>query len=400
MKLELVLAIVVALVLVVVAVPVGAYFVLQADPPEGPVTPTGATPKDTDWAMVEVVGGLEHPWAAVWLPGDAGMLITERPGRLRVFVDGELRREPVAGLPEIGAIGQGGLMDVDLHPDFTENRLVYFTAATGTRNANRTVLFRATLSEDLRTLSDVEEIYRVKRDKAGGQHFGSVIEWLPDGSLLLSIGDGGNPPVTLDGELIRKQAQNHATSFGKVLRMTDEGEPHPDNPYIDGEGAAPFVYTYGHRNVQGIARRPGTDEIWVTEHGAKGGDELNRLERGANYAWPEATYSTEYWGPAIADSATLEGTIDPHVVWTPALAPCGLAFYTGDAFSDWGGDLVAGGLVAQQIRHIHFDDAGDIVDQTTLQFDQRIRWVGMSPDAELFVLTDETPGGLYRIDPD
>lgn len=317
---------------------------------------------------------------------------------------------PIAGLPAVAAVGQGGLMDVSLHPEFATNRLVYFTASTGTKQANRTCLFRATLSEDLTQLTDVQELYRVSRDKAGGQHFGSIIEWLPDGSLLLSIGDGGNPPATLDGNFIRTYAQDPTLAFGKVLRMTDQGEPHPGNPFADGEGDAPYVYTLGHRNIQGIATRPSFipdahitstgPEVWVSEHGAKGGDELNLLTPGGNYAWPLATYSTEYWGPAIADSATLEGTVDPHVVWTPSLAPCGLAFYTGTDFPEWTGDLLAGGLASKQIRRVHFNTEGEIDGQTTLQFNQRIRWIGMSPGGELHILTDENDGGLYRIDPD
>jgi len=408
MKIPRLFKITAIVLLILILVPVSAFYILQADPPIGPVTPTGETTLDTNWTQVLIADGLVHPWAADWLPNDEGMLITERDGRLRLYINGELREIPIAGVPSVVAVDQGGLMDVKVHPDFVDNRLIYFTASTGTEKANRTALYKAALSEDLAELTEVTEIYRVSRDKSGGQHFGSIIAWLPDGSLLLSIGDGGNPPVRLDDELIRNQAQNPELAFGKVLRMTDDGQPHPDNPFIDGQGDAPFVYTYGHRNVQGIAIRPTDDEsseaaesldIWVTEHGARGGDELNKLEVGANYGWPKATYSVEYWGPSIADSATLEGANDPHIVWTPALAPCGLTFYTGDAFPEWKGDLLAGGLVARQIRRIHFNEAGEIDGHTTLQFDDRIRWVGMGPDGGLYILTDSPAGGLYRIDP-
>ncbi|MEM9064195.1 MAG: PQQ-dependent sugar dehydrogenase [Planctomycetota bacterium] len=368
-------------------------------PPEGPVTPVGETPLDTGWKQVEITRGLIHPWSAAWLPDGKTILLTEREGRLRVFTDGAIRLDPVEGLPEISGIGQGGLMDVKLHPGFERNRLVYFTAATGTQSANRTCLFRGRLSEDLTALTDVEELYRVSRDKRGGQHFGSVLTWLSDGSLLMSIGDGGNPPVRLDDDFIRNNAQNPELAFGKTLRMTENGEPHPDNPFFDGDGDAPYVYTYGHRNVQGVAIRPGTQELWSTEHGARGGDELNLLQKGANYGWPKATYSIEYWGPRISESATLEGALDPVAVWTPCIAPCGLTFYTGDAFPEWKGDLLAGGLVLKQIRRVHFNDTGEIEGQTTLQFDDRIRWVGMGPDGGLYILTDVTDGGLYRIEP-
>jgi len=370
-----------------------------AEPPSGPVTPTAETPLDQSWTQVEITRGLMHPWSAAWLPDGKTILLTEREGRLRVFADGALRLEPVEGLPEIAAVGQGGLLDIEIHPEFETNRLVYFTAATGSQNANRTTLQRGRLSEDLTRLTDVEELFRVSRDKRGGQHFGSVIEWLPDGSLLMSIGDGGNPPVSLDGEYIRNNAQNPELAFGKVLRMTEDGKPHPDNPFIDGPGDAPFVYTLGHRNVQGIAMRPGTQEIWATEHGARGGDELNLLEPANNYGWPEATYSIEYWGPRISDTATIDGGTQPEVVWTPCIAPCGLTFYTGDAFPEWNGDLLAGGLVLKQIRRVHFNDAGEIDGQTTLQFDERIRWVEVGPDGGLYILTDVIDGGLYRIEP-
>lgn len=375
---------------------------LSAQPgqaPKGPVEPVADAPLDTNWRQVEVTRGLMRPWSAVWLPGGDTMLITEREGRLRVLENGMLRLDPVEGLPPIAAIGQGGLLDIDIHPDFATNRLVYFTASSGTREANRTALFRATLSDDLTELRDVETLYQVPDDKEGGQHFGSVIQWLPDGSLLMTIGDGGNPPTRLNGEFIRNNAQNTASAFGKTLRLTADGQPHPDNPFAGGEGHAPYVYTYGHRNQQGLALRPGTDEIWATEHGARGGDELNRLLPGANYGWPEVTYSIEYWGPRISDIAARDDVADPDVVWTPCIAPCGLLFYTGDAFPEWQGDLLAGGLVLQQIRRVHFNDQGEIDGQTTLQFSERIRWVGQSPQGGLYILTDVIDGGLYRIEP-
>ncbi|MEO0630990.1 MAG: PQQ-dependent sugar dehydrogenase, partial [Planctomycetota bacterium] len=185
--------------------------------------------------------------------------------------------------------------------------------------------------------------------------------------------------------------------LGKVLRMDEDGNPVDGAPFA-GEGADPLVYSFGHRNIQGMAIRPGTDEIWASEHGARGGDELNVIEAGANYGWPEATYSIEYWGPKISDETEREGTVQPEVVWTPCIAPSGLTFYTGSAFPEWNGDLFAGGLVLRQIRRVDFED-GDIVGETTLQFEDRIRWVGMGPDGGLYVLTDEIDGGLYRIDP-
>jgi glucose/arabinose dehydrogenase len=369
--------------------------------PRGPVEPTGATPPETGWELVEVTSGLMHPWGAAWLPDGRTMLVTEREGWLRVVEDGQLRRAPVEGLPDdIFASGQGGLMDVQLHPAFADNRLVYLTMSTGTARANRTVLVRGRLSDDLTRLEDVEELFRVSRDKRGGQHFGSRILWLPDGNLMLSIGDGGNPPIELDGEPIRNKAQDLRTHFGKVLLMDEDGQPVPTAPFAadDDPETDPYVYSYGLRNIQGMAIRPGTDEVWSTSHGARGGDEANRITAGTNYGWPEVTYSVEYWGPRISETTERDDVAQPSVVWTPSIAPSGLTFYTGDAFPEWRGDMFAGGLVVRQIRRVDFED-GEIVGETTLQLEDRVRWVGMGPDGGLYVLTDATDGGLYRIEP-
>lgn len=369
--------------------------------PTGPVTPTASTKLEPGWALEEVTRGLMHPWGATWLPDGTTVLVTEREGRLRVVQNGRLSPRAVAGIPSnIFASGQGGLLDVEVHPRFEENRLVYITLSTGNNSANRTELIRGRLSEDLSRLERVESIFRVSPDKNGGQHFGSRILWLDDGTLLLSIGDGGNPPVSYNGEPIRNLAQDLSAHQGKLLRMDEDGNPVDDAPFArdNNDDTIPLIHAYGLRNVQGMAIRPGTDEIWVTSHGARGGDELNLITPGSNYGWPEVTYSVEYWGPRISDTAAREDVVQPLVVWTPCIAPSGLTFYTGDDFPQWQGDLFAGGLVLRQIRRIDFD-GGNIVGQTTLQFEQRIRWVETGPDGGLYVLTDETDGGLYRIVP-
>jgi len=366
--------------------------------PSGPVTPTGETPAETGWRLAEVTRGLMHPWGAVWLPDGRTMLITEREGRPRVVEDGVLRRDVVEGVPEVFASGQGGLMDVALHPDFERTRWVYLTMSTGSGQANRTELVRGRLREDLSRLEDVERLFRVNADKRGGQHFGSRLLWLEDGSLLMSVGDGGNPPIRHDGRLIREFAQDTSWQLGKVLRMNENGEALDDSPFAGDDEGDPYVYSYGHRNIQGMAIRPGTTEVWATEHGARGGDELNLIRPERNYGWPEVTYSVEYRGPRISDETSREGMVDPLVVWTPCIAPSGLAFYEGEDFPEWQGDLFAGGLVLRQIRRIDFED-GDIAGQTTLQLDDRGRWVGTGPDGEMYVLTDEIDGGLFRIEP-
>jgi glucose/arabinose dehydrogenase len=247
-------------------------------------------------------------------------------------------------------------------------------------------------------LRDVEQIFAVSQTKSGGQHFGSRIAWMNDGTMLLAIGDGGNPPVRLDGELIRNRAQDKNAHFGKILRLNADGTPAAGNPFATEEGIAASVYSYGHRNIQGLAIDSATGAVWATEHGARGGDELNRITPAANYGWPTVTYSREYAGPRISDATSQEGMTDPAVVWTPAIAPSGLTIYTGDRFPDWKGDLFAGGLVTSEVRRIDLD--GDrVVGETTMRFDARVRDVRTGPDGYLYVLTDEPQGRLLRILP-
>jgi glucose/arabinose dehydrogenase len=361
----------------------------------------GDVPVQRGFERVTLFRGLEHPWGMTWLPeGDptGDMLITERPGRLRVVREGALVPEPVSGVPEIFAENQGGLLDVSLHPDFGDNRLVYLTLAHGDQEANRTRVVRGRL--DGMTLTDVEVVFEVGVAKVGGQHFGSRIIWLPDDTMLVSIGDGGNPPISLGGEFIRNKAQELDYHLGKILRLTPDGTPPEDNPFVDAEPALPEVWSYGHRNVQGLAWDPIRKQVWATEHGALGGDELNQPRAGINYGWPKATYSREYTdGTPIATQPSIDQAADPVVVWMTAIAPSGLAVYTGDHFPEWKGDLFAGGLISQDVRHIVFDEAGNVADQKALRIGARVRDVAQGPDGHLYVLTDEDSGRLIRIEP-
>lgn len=368
--------------------------------PAGSIEPSGTdVPEATGWRTEAVIRGLEHPWGIAWLP-DGDALITERAGRLRLLADGALAARPIAGLPDIcGACGQGGLMDVALHPEFADNRLVYLTFAQGDDDKNRTALARGRLSPDRTRLTDVEVIFHNADWKSGGQHFGSRLVWLPDGTLLMSIGDGGNPPVSFRGENIRNQAQNPGTHFGAVLRLTEDGAAPPDNPFSGEPDAKPELYSWGHRNIQGMARHPDTGAIYANEHGSRGGDELNRIEPGNNYGWPEVTYSMEYWGPRISDKTQAPGVTEPLVVWTPSKAPSGLAVYTGSRFPDWQGDLFSGALKFEEVRRLDLD-GGKVVAEQTLGIGERVRDVRMGPDGELYVLTDEDDGALLRIVPE
>jgi len=364
--------------------------------PKGPVSPSGEVPEAEGWELETVIEGLTHPWSVVWLPGSSDtLLITERSGQLRMAGNGELLQEAVGGLPELFVSGQGGLLDVTLHPGFEENRLVYLTYATGDEDANRTTVGRGEL--DGMELRNFEEIFRVSDDKTKDQHFGSRMQWLPDRTFLLTLADGGNY-VRFEGGWIREQAQKLDTHIGKVLRLTENGEPAPDNPFADQESALPEIWTLGHRNIQGIARDPNSGRIWATEHGSRGGDELNLLEAGNNYGWPEATYSLEYHYTRISGETTRPGMEDPRIVWTPAQAPSGLEFYTGDQFPGWVGDLFSGGLVGEQVRRIILDGE-EVAGEESITIGERVRHVAQGPDGYLYILTDHEAGELIRIVP-
>lgn len=361
----------------------------------GPAPISGDVPEAQGWRTEVVVSGLAHPWGIAWLP-DGSALVTERPGRLRLIRDGRLDPQPIAGLPPILAEGQGGLLDVALHPDFADNRLVYLTLAIGTQDANRTALARGRLEGQ--ALVAAEIIFQNADVKSGGQHFGSRLLWLPDKSLLMSIGDGGNPPISFGGDVIRKQAQNPATHFGSVVRLRDDGSAHPDNPFAGRAGARPELWSIGHRNIQGMTRDPATGRIWATEHGSRGGDELNVIAGGHNYGWPEVTYSMEYWGPKISDETSRPGITAPVLVWTPSKAPSGLALYTGEVYPQWKGNLFSGALKFQQVRRLVLDGT-NVVGEEKLSIGQRVRDVRQGPDGYLYVLTDEPDGALLRILP-
>jgi glucose/arabinose dehydrogenase len=345
---------------------------------------------------VTVVDGLEHPWGMAWLP-DGDLLITERAGRLRRVSNGSLDPTPIAGVPDLLAVGQGGLLDIALHPDFEANQWLYFAYSDGSPQANRTQVARARLEGD--TLTDWTVIFAANLDKPEGQHFGARLLWLPDNTLLVAIGDGGNPPLQAGGDLARNQAQNRQTHLGAVVRLDEEGSAPPDNPFLNNADADPLLWSYGHRNIQGLALDPDTGEIWSTEHGARGGDELNLLKAGENYGWPVVTFSEEYSGGPITDETSRPDMVDPRTYWTPAIAPSGLAIYRGDRYPQWQGHIFAGGLVSQDVRRIEVDGNNAVINETPIAIGQRVRDVRQGPDGYLYVLTDATNGRLIRLEP-
>ena len=344
-----------------------------------------------------VTEGLERPWGMAWLP-DGSILITERPGRLRIVRNGELDLEPIAGVPEVFAVNHGGLLDISLHPNFAENQLVYFTYSDGTNQANHTKVARATF--DGTSLQNWEDIFEVNPLKPEGQHFGSRIVWLPDNTMLVGLGDGGNPPIQLNGDLIRNQAQNLSSHLGTVVRLNDDGSIPQDNPFVNSAEADPAIWSYGHRNIQGMTIDPATNRVWSHEHGSRGGDELNIIEAEQNYGWPEVSYSDEYTGGKVAEVSSRPDVPEPELIWTPSIAPSGLAFYSSDRFSQWQGDLFAGGLVSRDVRRIDLDGEGNILGEESISIGQRVRDVRQGSDGMLYVLTDEQNGALIRVEPE
>ncbi len=362
----------------------------------------GEIPIETGFSLELVAEDMFLPWGITWLP-DGTAIITEKRGTLRHFRDGQLSDPidfPVAVTSGgSGGItrGQGGLMDVVASPNFETDNLLYFTFATGDEDANRTEAARAKWSGD--GLTDFESIWRNPIDKNSGQHFGSRLLFLPDGTLLMSVGDGGNPPVSYNGDDIRQQAQNPATAFGKVLRLNPDGSIPDDNPTFDGD-ALPGLWSYGHRNIQGLARDAQTGEIWANEHGASKGDELNLLAPGQNYGWPAATFSRNYGlRTAISDHVSLPDKVDAKLVWMDTQAPSGLIVYRGSEFPAWQGAILSGGLKSQEVRVIKSAQSRDQITESRVPIDQRVRDVRLGPDGGLYVLTDSTEGQLLRIVP-
>ena len=337
--------------------------------------------------VVSVVTGLEHPWAVAFLPG-GDMLVTERPGRLlRVGADGRAR--PISGLPPVTAVGQGGLMDLVLDPGFADNRVLYFSYTEEVEGGGlRTSVARAELDGD--QLVSVRRIFAMNRASSDGRHFGSRLVFLPDGDLVVTLGDRGE----------RHRAQDPSDHAGSVLRIRPDGSPSPRTTALAIPGAAPEVFTFGHRNPQGLALHPATGAIWIHEHGPRGGDEINILRGGANYGWPVATHGREYVGGSIGVGSEAPGMEPPLLHWTPSIAPSGMAFYTGSEFPRWRGDLFVGALKGRHLRRIVVRN-GAVASQEVLLKDRlgRIRDVRQGPDGRLWLLTDERRGALYRIEP-
>ena len=332
---------------------------------------------------VAVAEGLELPWSFGFLPG-GGLLITERDGRLlHRAADGTLRA--VEGLPEIAAVGQGGLLDLLIPRGFAEDRTLFLTYAKRQGRGAGTAVLRAVLAEDGTRLTAVTTIFEIAPGSSGGRHFGSRLVEAPDGSLFVTIGDRGDDD----------SAQDLARHNGSVLRLTRDGAPHPDNPFLGQAGAQPEIWSYGHRNPQGAAL-DAAGQLWVNEHGARGGDEVNRVARGVNFGWPVIAYGRHYSGLRIGEGTQKEGMAQPEHYWDPSIAPSGMSFYSG-AVADWRGDAFVGSLKFDYIARLDGTPLRE-VEQIAGESTARVRDLRTGPDGLLWFLS-EGNGTLYRLEP-
>lgn len=336
--------------------------------------------------LVKILDGLEHPWGLAFLP-DGSMLVTERPGRLRRIKQGRPDPAPVAGVPQVYASGQGGLLDVVPHPRFDENHLIYLSYASPGTGGGATAVARGRLVGN--RLEDVEEIYVALPRTRGSRHFGSRLVF-SDGHLYITAGERGDPD----------RAQALGDPAGSVIRLHEDGRIPVDNPFVDQAGVTPEIYTYGNRNPQGMAKDPVTGEIYLVEHGPKGGDELNLIESGVNYGWPVITYGLSYSGFKIGEGTHKAGMAQPVHYWTPSISPSGLMIYDGDAFPNWRGSFFIGALSARLLDRLEIQDGKVAVEEYLLEdWGRRIRDVRQGPDGLIYLLTDARNGMLLRLEP-
>jgi glucose/arabinose dehydrogenase len=344
--------------------------------------------EEHSFRVVELVRGLEQPWALAFLP-DGRMLVTEKPGRLRIVKEGKLDPQPVAGLPEVTVHGQGGLMDVALHPRFPENGLLYLSYAARGADGVGTEVARGRLAGH--QLEDVRVIFQQSPKGTRGQHFGSRLVFDRQGYLYITLGDRG--------EMARAQKpDDHA---GSVIRLHDDGRVPKDNPFVGRPGWKPEKYTLGHRNQQGAALHPATGALWTHEHGPQGGDEVNVIRAGANYGWPVITYGVNYgFGTRIGEGTAKAGMEQPVHKWVPSIAPSGMAFYTGDKFPKWRGNLFVGALKDEMLVRLDLQGEKVVREERLIKgVLGRIRDVRAGPDGLIYLLTDESRGVLVRLEP-
>jgi aldose sugar dehydrogenase len=345
----------------------------------------------TEQATVTVetlVKGLENPWALAFLP-DGRMLVTERPGRMRLIEkDGKLSA-PLSGVPQVAARGQGGLLDVVLDPAFANNRHVYISYAEARPGGSATAVARLRLNTNATGFDQQEVIFRQDPVGNAGQHFGSRLVFDRAGALFITLGDRGN---------MKDQAQNRASTIGKVVRINTDGSIPADNPGLRREGWLTSVWSIGHRNVQGAALHPVSGKLWTAEHGARGGDEINIPLAGRNYGWPVITYGRDYSGLSIGEGTSKAGMEQPVFYWDPSIAPSGMAFYTGDRFPKWKGSVFVGGLAGRLLARLTLDGEKVVSEERLLgDLNKRIRDVRQGPDGALYLVVDAADGEVLRV---
>jgi glucose/arabinose dehydrogenase len=350
-----------------------------------------------DYRVVTVADGLAQPWSIAFLPG-GDALITERPGRLRILRQGKVLPQPVEGVPKVLHSGQGGLLEVMPHPNFASNRLIYITYSKpgNTENESRTALIRGRFDND--KLTQVQELFDAVSKGRG--HYSGKIAFDKNGYLFMSLGDRQVPP---EGNLEAHPAQDLTNHHGKIVRLHDDGRVPMDNPFVSRAGARPEIWSYGHRNVQGLAIHPETGDLWADEHGPQGGDELNRIEPGKNYGWPVIGYGVNYTtGLAIHKGTHRDGMEQPVKIWVPSIGISGMMFYTGDKFPQWRGNLFIGGMNGQQLSRLTLNGLRVVNEETLVQRMGRIRDIRQGPDGFIYLVTDDRDGKptpIYRLEP-
>lgn len=350
-----------------------------------------------NYRVTEVADGLVHPWSMSWLP-NGDMLVTEKPGRLRIVRNGQLLPEAVPGVPEVFYEGQGGLFEVLPHPDFEENHWVYLSYSKPVGDNSTTTIVRGQLEND--RLTNVTEIFAAQAN--GRSHYGGKMIFDADGYLFLTLGDRQAPSV---GDLTAHPAQDTSNHHGVIVRLHDDGRVPSDNPFVGQAGVLPEIWSYGHRSPQGLAIHPETGDLWMTEHGPQGGDELNRIIPGANYGWPVVGYGVNYVSSSpIHERQTLTGMESPTHFWVPSIATSGLMIYDGDKFPMWRGSIFAGSLAGEQIARLEMDeDFRTVIREETLAYDMgRLRDVRQGPDGYIYIAIEDragAPSKLVRLEP-
>lgn len=350
----------------------------------------GMTQAASPVRVTVVASGLETPWSLAFLP-DGRMLVTERPGRMRIVSPQGTVSAPIAGVPDVHSRGQGGLLDVVLSPAFATDRTIFFSFAQPTRDGARTAVARAVLDSDALKLSEVKIIFAQNESPSGGHHWGSRLVFGRDGNLFVTLGDRYS---------FRDRAQDLDSHMGKIVRIRPDGSVPPDNPFVGKAGALPEIWSYGHRNVQGAALHPLTGTLWAHEHGPQGGDEINEILPGRNYGWPVITYGREYViGTRIGEGTERADVEPPRHQWTPSIAPSGMSFYTGNVYPGWQGSLFVGALKFRLLARLS-EEGGKVREAERLLEDvgRRIRDVRQGPDGKLWLL-EETEGSVLRLDP-